>query len=694
MIESPNSITYVTDGRLKIRLFYDDRVEEIPATPAPFCYVPTKYDFNSSGKIERTTLQTIDTSESVKKVIFDKPSSVKFFRQIMEQRGVPVYEADIIYTRRWMLENDVRCGDYKNRAYWDIENDDEHIPDPEKPDAPIISIAVYFNGKVHSWQGEEKQILVHFFSYIIENKISLLCGWNSDNWDVPFLKGRTYYHKIPFDFKQVRFLDLMNLYRYVTGSRRYGLGKVSEELMNSNKPSEGKKMHPLIGTLELKERNEWDAIATGKVDEKYKLANKAIAIAHMTYVFPDEVLGQNPATHNLTVTAVLDTMFLKQAKEKGYVLPCKQPQPRGAYKGALVYQRAWGTFNNIAQFDFNSLYPNIMIAFKLAPYGRTDVFLPIIERCLAGKASAKDEYERWAYKIMANAIYGIYASKFYRFNAAPISEKVTEYGRNILIKIQDTLEKLGYQVLYQDTDSVFVPINGIEEVDSLQDTINAIVAMNWEVTNIRISFKALWRVINFPRNMVGEKTKKKYYGFASHDEKKQPLVKPELEVVGMETVRGDWSQFAKDIQQRIMVMRCSGASSEDITEYYTGEKDKLFKGVLDSKLTLSKNLSKDISEYKVNPPHVKAYKEALAQNAVPIEMLEYHQIDYVITNGNKPRLASLVQPKEIDYNFYWYRQAIPILYRLGAIDKIEKPPPKKRTRKTKATQTALDVITP
>jgi DNA polymerase I len=61
-----------------------------------------------------------------------------------------------------------------------------------------------------------------------------------------------------------------------------------------------------------------------------------------------------------------------------------------------------------------------------------------------------------AIKVLMNSFYGVFASYFYRFTDRSIGSSITAYARENIKNIISTLDNEGAEVIYSDTDSVFV----------------------------------------------------------------------------------------------------------------------------------------------------------------------------------------------------------------------------------------------
>jgi DNA polymerase elongation subunit (family B) len=59
-------------------------------------------------------------------------------------------------------------------------------------------------------------------------------------------------------------------------------------------------------------------------------------------------------------------------------------------------------------------------------------------------------------QIMANSMYGCLGFTFSRFYAKPLAEMITMQGRELLQRTVEATQSRGLDVVYGDTDSIFV----------------------------------------------------------------------------------------------------------------------------------------------------------------------------------------------------------------------------------------------
>ena len=176
------------------------------------------------------------------------------------------------------------------------------------------------------------------------------------------------------------------------------------------------------------------------------------------------------------------------------------------YKGAIVVEPTPGVHFNVAVMDFPSLYPSIIKVWNL---GYQSILCPhpecrenivpdtpnwvctrkrALESLLIGslrdlrvrwyKLKAKnkslsDELRSWynvtqgALKVILNASYGVFGAASFDLYCPPVAEATAAIGRHSITKILNHAEGLGIQVLYGDTDSLFLKNPSKEQIQEL-----------------------------------------------------------------------------------------------------------------------------------------------------------------------------------------------------------------------------------
>jgi len=259
------------------------------------------------------------------------------------------------------------------------------------------------------------------------------------------------------------------------------------------------------------------------------------------------------------------------------------------------------------------------------------------------------ESER-AVKVITNACYGYAGWVGARWYVREVAESAAALGRKSITQVIDRCNETGLSVIYADTDSVFVT-HDEEKVNSL---------LRWVSTNLHLDI----RPEKTYQRVLFTEAKKKYAGL---------LADGTLDIVGMEVVRGDWSEIAKKVQEKVIELILREASPSEAKDYVLQAIDELRQGTVSmQELVIWKSLSKPIEEYKVKAPHVEVAKRYLRAGR---ELLPGDKIGYIVTNkGDKlyekaqPYFA--VTPDQIDREYYITSQVVPAAARILEVFKI------------------------
>ncbi|MED5451825.1 MAG: DNA polymerase domain-containing protein [Candidatus Thermoplasmatota archaeon] len=220
-----------------------------------------------------------------------------------------------------------------------------------------------------------------------------------------------------------------------------------------------------------------------------------------------------------TTSQWIDSLVIRLADRTGVAVPTtiSGPRRRDQIAGGYVHEVDAGISPWIVVLDFKSMYPSIMISSNICSttlvrddslddshsvspatetrYLSKDERLGLVPRLLEQLMSSRDQHKtalaaaresgdeaeaflqdqlQYAVKILMNSFYGVFASSFYRFTHPDLGASITEWARHNIRKIITDLETEGYDVVYSDTDSIFVrapvdadaPINKPEESSS------------------------------------------------------------------------------------------------------------------------------------------------------------------------------------------------------------------------------------
>ena len=350
---------------------------------------------------------------------------------------------------------------------------------------------------------------------------------------------------------------------------------------------------------------------------------------------------------------IVDEYLMKKAKEKGIKIP-EKPSKKDiekrtqAYSGGFVSQPKAGLHESVAVFDFDSIYPSIIVTYNISPEisfwkSQNDKgFIPeVIEELIEKRKKAKGK-KKTELKLMANAMYGVIGQKRSRWYSHECAEKITELGRKHVKDLAKEAEKIG-EVIYSDTDSVFC-ITSRKKAEEFVDKFN----------------KSLPGIMKIKLEDVYDKGL-----FVSHKnggaKKRYALLKGNKMVIkGFEAVRKDWCDAAREMQKKVLLHILKGKQNEALkTTRMTIEKVKKGK-ISKNKLILRTMLSRKLSQYKVKAAHVKVAKEMK-------DMGYGDTVEYIITEGKgtiTEKAKSVGKARNYDADYYINNQLIPAALRV------------------------------
>ncbi len=151
------------------------------------------------------------------------------------------------------------------------------------------------------------------------------------------------------------------------------------------------------------------------------------------------------------------------------------PKPDAGFQTTGGYTDIFytGIFENVVHADIESLYPSIMINFKIAPKkDELGIFLQMLESLTKMRLEAKykmknatspEEKSKYdaiqsAFKILINSFYGYLGYSRAIFNDYESADRVTLTGQKILKQLISEISNRGGKVIEADTDGIyFIP---------------------------------------------------------------------------------------------------------------------------------------------------------------------------------------------------------------------------------------------
>ncbi len=548
----------------------------------------------------------------------------------------------------------------------------------------------------------EKAAIRRFLEYLHALDPDVITGWNVVDFDLAFLARVARRHGLHFAIgRSDDAFDLRKDASFTRESRAsvfgrqvldglslmrgafirlddYKLETAAQTFLGKGKLIAGDSRHAEIEALyhtapqRLVEYNLQDARLVLELLDRTGLVELAIERSLLTGMQLDRVSA---------AIASVDSLYLNALRQRGVVAPSVGAEEREArIGGGYVMESKPGLYRNVLVFDFKSLYPSIIRTFNIDPLthvrrpapGMPAVRAPngahfrrdlpgIIPELLLHLAAEREQAKQSGHSVKANAIkilmnsfYGVLGAGASRLFSPDVANAVTSFGQYLIRRAADCATSLGHEVLYGDTDSLFVDPKepaaerALQLGERLRAEIGAAVAQSVHTefgceSALELEFEKLYRRFFLPEVRGGKVgSKKRYAGLLVEDGRE------DIEFIGLESVRRDWSEVSKRFQRELMQRVFHDQPVEDFIRGFIGD---LRAGKFDDQLTYKKAIRKDIEAYtKTTPPHVKAARKQGAPTG--------RIIAYVMTrNGPEPAGDLTAAP---DYAHYIEHQIAPI----------------------------------
>jgi DNA polymerase, archaea type len=502
---------------------------------------------------------------------------------------------------------------------------------------------------------DETTMLRAFTQYIVARDPDVLSGWNFVDFDMPYITGRMERLGLRPD----------SLARIPGQTERNALrGRALFDLLTAYK-----KMHS-----SLKESYRLDAVAmdelgeqkvryTGTISDLWK--NQPALFVEYNFKDVELCVGINnkdniigfyreiaryvgcPLDKTLNSSSVIDVYVLKKAYGK-YVLPSKGFANAEEFEGATVFEPSRGVRENVVVLDLKSLYPMAMmtinasmetkdpagelrapngIRFRKQPDGLTR---SIISELLKERDEKKALRNTFAFgspqylmydmqqnvlKVIMNTYYGVSGYTRFRLFDREIGSAVTSVGRAIIEHTRREIEKLGYKVIYGDTDSCMVQLDkdlDREQTIALARTIEKKLNESYSVfakaeLNADMHFFSIKFEKIYARFFQAGK-KKRYAGSLVWKEGKDVR---ETDIVGFEIRRSDTPQITKVVQMKVMEQILDGEGYDGIKAFLSDviKKYRAGKYSLDD-IGIPGGIGKSLDDYDNDDAQVRGAKYA------------------------------------------------------------------------------------
>lgn len=557
---------------------------------------------------------------------------------------------------------------------------------------------------------DEADMIEAFVNQVKQINPDILVGYFSDNFDLPYLRARAEENNMKLNlgvddsqptFSRGRLMSgkisgitHLDLYRFISiaysqymNSETLSLNDVSHELL-------GEEKHDFDFKLMKNMNNEhWkDFFNYNLQDSKltYQLCEKLIPdMLELTKIIQEPLFNitrdsmsqyvENYILHNLD-------KYNEIAEKRPLHNEIGKRRSMGKYTGAFVFEPTPGLYENPVFFDFTSMYTSVAVSYNLSRSTKLEkkqknaievelnnekvyftkkigFFPEMLKEIFEKRKKFKSEYKKNpdpilkirsnAFKLIANAAYGYQGFFGARYYCREAAASIAALAKKHILQAIEQIKKQKYKVIYSDTDSIAF-LQGKSTQSQIKKFLKSI---NQNLPGImELELEDFYKRGLFVSKRTTKKGAKKKYALIDNKDK--------LKIRGFETVRRDWCELARELQNKVLFNILKHGNEEKALEIIKKKIEKIKNREIPiDKLLIKTQLKKPISEYLSEGPHVTAAKKMKKQN-IPVNvgmLIEYYIAD---NNTTKKQLVrervNLPEEKgEYDIEYYLNKQILP-----------------------------------
>ena len=580
---------------------------------------------------------------------------------ILRQRIRHLYNTSLSHLQRYLftrLKIQVTCKvsiEYEDRKLRSIKriNDEEKIelpfsvmqveiiPTTEQSildaDDPIQSINVRYIEEEATFHGDESTLLQDFSNYVVSKDPDILILKNYDEWVLNYLLERIKILSLDLQLGRWR-TDIYSVdQKQVLQKWIQGRVYMSQNDYDAN---------GLVGLFELTQFSYLPISLILNYSIGRLIANRNIyEMLTRDFVIPDNNNNQRTYEQIRTLEDIVD-------KDKA----------------GMIFSPKVGLHENVAVLDYNDEFANIIVNENISyetigeniqpDRGRLGILPQIVKQLVSNRIHFKQllkelptesqkasHYEHRAdtIKKILVCLYGTTGSYWNKYGNVSAFEAINQKSREILLRTKDIVQELGYELIYADTDAVFVHRDNATEQD--YDELRAIVSNK---TGMSLSLEYHYKFLVLLPLEADEKLEalKHYFGITYYGE---------LVTRGIETRRHDTPNFIKQFQTELLYTLFDCDNSAEIYDKILEEAllcitrtiDKVMTKEIElQELVISKQLRMNIYNYRSIFPHVAAAIQ-LSNNE---RVSKGDNIEYVYTDSQHQNPLSRVVPAQFIRN--------------------------------------------
>ncbi len=395
------------------------------------------------AKIEYIDADGIKSADVYRVVMKDQQSQYNIIKKFSM-----TFEAKIPYIRKLGLEGVIEWASKVDR-YADIDIEERNGK---------IELIGYWDSVKNEY--EPFYSIDDFVKTLKERKIVEIFAWNGDSYDFEMLGkliNDNYYNN-------VLKLDAMLMYSIFKTKPLRSLNQAGKENGIGSKVEVLKPFSQLT-TEELATYNRQDVNLQKRILDETGVRPLIHFYANYVGMHVKDTYSQGQFLYRISATRIFDALVIRKRKPRVYLKDSSSLQEKTHYEGGDVFEPDKGIFRDVASYDYNSLYPHIVMytdypnfIYQFIKKFEDDIYN---ERLLFKQKYEETNDETYetgqkTLKILINSLYGIFANPYFRYYDVNVAEHITSTGRQMIHKMADIITAHGYQVIYADTDSCFV----------------------------------------------------------------------------------------------------------------------------------------------------------------------------------------------------------------------------------------------
>jgi hypothetical protein len=345
-------------------------------------------------------------------------------------------------------------------------------------------------------------------------------------------------------------------------------------------------------------------------------------------------------------------------------------------KAGMIISPEIGLHQNVAVLDYDNQYANLILRHNISyetltnnhngipelPHGSStdnqmalipSIMNEIVKRRIHLKKQLNEEFEQDSFlynyckirleilKQILVCLYGTSGSIWNRYSNVQVFEEINKRSRQILLKTKDIVQSSGFELIYADTDAVF-----LKRTNATRSDYEAIMNELIRETGLEMTLEFHYKFLVLLYIEADEKmqARKHYYGLTFENQ---------LIMRGIDTRRHDSPVFIKEFQRTLLSKLFDCNISEDILSngyqsallYITHSIDKIMNGEIQiTDLVISKLLRQNIEKYRSLFPHVAA---AIRLNVSGVIADRGDNIQYVYTDSNHADPLQRITPTKL-----------------------------------------------